>query len=399
MDFTTSKHLFDLLVAPLMRFLPQAALAHSADYRTHKFSATHHVLLTIFAQLTHIESANELVDELNDLGCKGQPRHLRQLIGFDFKDIDRPVQLNQSSFSRANQNRSYRLWRYCFHQLFANLRPRLAELPELAGLGKLVAVDGTLLDCLGRMSWAVYRKNKNKLKGHFFFDLAGLPERLVLTTGKGSERAVLDQWLYSGVTYLLDRGYNDYTLFQEIGRMQAFFVTRLYINAFFVPLENLPVPAEASQFGVMSDQLIELGQPSHPAKPLQLRRVVYRDPAGVEYTYLTNRFDLSVLDVVRLYLYRWEIENLFKWLKRHLNVQHWYSECENGVLIQLYAALITFVLLKLYALKGKLVKAEYKLLGRNFMWWLHRHLFATVTEQEFNAYLVATGCNHTSDTS
>jgi hypothetical protein len=35
---------------------------------------------------------------------------------------------------------------------------------------------------------------------------------------------------------------------------------------------------------------------------------VYRDAAGEEYEYMTNRFDLDVLDVVRLYLYRWEIE-------------------------------------------------------------------------------------------
>jgi hypothetical protein len=173
MDFTTAKHLFELLVAPLMSFLQEAALTHKADYRTHKFSATQHVLLTIFAQLTHTESANELVDELNDLACQGQARNLRSLIGFNFSDVDGPVQLNQSSFSRANQNRSYRLWQYCFHRLWHHLRPLVAELPELKGLGKLVAVDGTLLECVGRMSWAVYRQTKNKLKGHFFFDLAG----------------------------------------------------------------------------------------------------------------------------------------------------------------------------------------------------------------------------------
>jgi hypothetical protein len=164
----------------------------------------------------------------------------------------------------------------------------------------------------------------------------------------------------------------------------------MYTNAIFVPLQNLPVSVEAAQFGVVNDQLIELGRLSDTAKPLRLRRVVYRDLAGIEYQYLTNRFDLAVLDVVRLYLYRWEVENFFKWFKRHLNVWHWYSECENGVLIQLYAALITFVLFKLYALKGKLVKAEYKLLGRNFIWWLHRHLFAPVNEQNFNDYLAAT---------
>lgn len=154
MDFTNSKRLFDLLVAPLMSFLQLAALTHNADYRTLKFSATQHVLLTIFTQLTHTESANELVDELNDLGCQGQARNLHNLIGFNFIDVNRPVQFNQPSFSRANQHRSYRPWHH--------LRPLVAELPELKGLGKLVAVDGTLLECVSRMSWEVYRQSKTR---------------------------------------------------------------------------------------------------------------------------------------------------------------------------------------------------------------------------------------------
>jgi hypothetical protein len=122
-----------------------------------------------------------------------------------------------------------------------------------------VAVDGTLLDCLGRMSWAVYRWTKHKLKGHFFFDLAGLPERLVLTSGKGSERKTLNEWVRDGVTYLLDRGYNDYALFAEIGERGGFFVTRLYSNAVYQLLQNLPVETYATQYGVIADSAVELG--------------------------------------------------------------------------------------------------------------------------------------------
>lgn len=377
--------------------MPKAVTGHNADYRSHKFSAFHHVLLTVFAQLTHTESANALIAELNDMTLVGRERNLRQLIGFDFVDIGRPVSLHQSSFSRANENRTYRLWQNCFHKLYHKLRPQLqlSAVPELLGLGKLVAVDGTLLDCLGRMSWAVYRQTKNKLKGHFFFDLAGLPERLVLTTGKGSERKILNEWVRDGVTYLLDRGYKDYALFAEIGERGGFFVTRLYSNAVYRLLESLPIEANAAQYGVIADSLIELGSGQ---ERLRLRRVVYRDAAGEEYEYLTNRFDLDVLDVVRLYLYRWEIENFFKWIKRHLQIAHWYSECENGVLIQLYAALIAFLLLKFYTLKGNLAQSQHAGMRRDFWWWLALHLFEVVTDEELNAYLIATGFNTVRDT-
>jgi IS4 transposase len=83
------------------------------------------------------------------------------------------------------------------------------------------------------------------------------------------------------------------------------------------------------------------------------------DAAGSEYEYPTNRFDLDVLDIVRLYLHRWEVENFFNWIKRHLNIQHWGSSCENGVLIRLYAALIAFLLLKFYTLKGQLAHSQH----------------------------------------
>lgn len=102
-------------------------------------------LLTIFAQLTHTESANELVAELNDLGGQGQARNLRSLIGFNFIDVNRPVQLNQSSFSYANQHRSYRLWQYCFHRLWYNLRPLIAELLLPRGYAVLCEFSAQLL--------------------------------------------------------------------------------------------------------------------------------------------------------------------------------------------------------------------------------------------------------------
>jgi hypothetical protein len=108
-NFITSKRLFDLLVAPLVTFLPKAVTGHNSNYRSHKFSAFHHVLLTVFAQLTHTESSTALISELNDTTLAGRERNLRQLIGFDFIDLDRLINLNQSSFSRVNENRSYRL--------------------------------------------------------------------------------------------------------------------------------------------------------------------------------------------------------------------------------------------------------------------------------------------------
>jgi IS4 transposase len=184
-------------------------------------------------------------------------------------------------------------------------------------------------------------------------------------------------------------------LFAETAEQGGFSVTRLYSNAVYQLLQNLLIEASAACYSLVADGLIEL---RNGQERLGLRRVVCRDAAGEEYEYLTNRFDLDVLDVVRLYLYRWEIENFFKWIKRNLQIAHWYSECENGVLIQLYAALIAFLLLKFYTLKGHLAHSQHASLRRDFFWWLALHLFEPVTAEQLNAYLVATGFNGVLDT-
>lgn len=80
----------------------------------------------------------------------------------------------------------------------------------------------------------------------------------------------------------------------------------------------------------------------------------YRTAKGKTYRYLTDRFDLYALAIARLYLWWWEIETFFAWLKRHLVFDHWYSENQNGVRIQLLAGLLTYLLLRLYfATKGE----------------------------------------------
>lgn len=380
MDFTSSPRFFHLLLAPLLSMLPDAVTTQRANWRCHKFTATHHVLLSLFAHLAHVPSANALLEELNDLDGVGHERNLRELVGFDAFEFGQPLTLNQSSFSRANANRSYRLWSYLFHRLWARAKTQCA-LPQLVGLGQIVAVDGCLFDCLARMSWAVYRSTKPKVKGHFFFNLDGLPERLVLTTGLGSEREVLRTNYRAGVTYLLDRGYNDYDLFKTLVKAHSHFVTRLLKDAVYVVLENYPVRAENAAVGVVSDQKIELGQGQNAGI---VRLVVYKKLDGYEMRYITSRWEVEALNVVRLYDHRWQIERFFAWIKLHLQLGHWYSENENGVLIQLYAALITFLLLKLYS--AKCDKLEHRAMRIGFVRYLEQRLFDRLAPAGLAAY-------------
>ncbi len=92
------------------------------------------------------------------------------------------------------------------------------------------------------------------------------------------------------------------------------------------------------------------------------------------------------MTVVRLYLYRWDIELIIGWIKGHLQFDHWYSQCENGVLIQLYAGLITFLVLKLFSALAQ--SSKFKVLNVESLRWLKRHLFKVVETLEVEAYLL-----------
>ena len=61
--------------------------------------------------------------------------------------------------------------------------------------------------------------------------------------------------------------------------------------------------------------------------------------------FITNNFETEDSEIADLYKGRWQIELFFKWIKQHLKIKTFYSTSENGVKIQIWCALITYLLL------------------------------------------------------
>ena len=59
----------------------------------------------------------------------------------------------------------------------------------------------------------------------------------------------------------------------------------------------------------------------------------------------TNRPDLSALAVADLYRQRWQIETFFRWIKQNLKIKSFYGTSENAILIQIWTAMIAYLLL------------------------------------------------------
>jgi hypothetical protein len=217
-------------------------------------------------------------------------------------------------------------------------------IPELETLGTLYCVDGSLFPALATMLWAKYQTDHPAIRLHLCFELNRmLVVQFMVAEGNSNEKAALRQMLEAGVTYIADRGYVSFPLLTDIVTAGAHFVMRMKHNLDYSVVESLTVelPATARHlFAGVTDQRVRLnnadGQPIY--------RLVTFQVGEESYLILTDRLDLSTFQVILLYAYRWQVELIFRFLKRTLNGLHLISTSEQGVTIQFYALLIAALL-------------------------------------------------------
>lgn len=241
--------------------------------------------------------------------------------------------------------------------LGAQLRPQL-PLADQAALAQLTAVDGSLLPALPRMVWALWQDDQHRAaKMHVAFAvLRQGPVDVTITAGNASERAELRRLVQPGGFYVFDRGYADYTLFQELHDLPCSFIGRVQNNAAYEVQEERPVTALAQAAGVQRDAwLRRLGAEHHTRLLPQPFRVVlvstgktHANGTPEVMVLVTNRLDLDADLVALAYRYRWAVELFFRWLKCVLGCRHLLSQSANGVRIQVYVALIASMLISLW---------------------------------------------------
>jgi len=77
-------------------------------------------------------------------------------------------------------------------------------------------------------------------------------------------------------------------------------------------------------------------------------RVVGYKIAGIKYFVATDRYDLTAEQIATVYKLRWDIETFFKWWKKHLKVYHLIARSKYGLMVQILAGLITYLLMAIY---------------------------------------------------
>jgi Transposase DDE domain len=219
------------------------------------------------------------------------------------------------------------------------------RIKQLDEIGLFQVIDGSLFPTLMQMSWSAYRKRKNAFKLHLSFELNRMiPTEFLIGSGKSSERAFLLSALEAGVTYIADRGYASFEIIAKLLDADADFIFRIKDNWLYEVQEVLSFNAEELPdcFRQVRDEIVIFQNDKHQSRV----RIIEFEVARSKFKIVTSRLDLSVLEIIILYAYRWQVELFFKYLKRTLNGLHLFNHSENGVEIQFYV-LMTLALLLL----------------------------------------------------
>ena len=64
-------------------------------------------------------------------------------------------------------------------------------------------------------------------------------------------------------------------------------------------------------------------------------------------TLVTNDLKRTAVEIAALYKSRWQIELLFRWIKQHLNLRKFIGNNDNAIRLQVIAAMIAYLLLRL----------------------------------------------------
>ena len=99
---------------------------------------------------------------------------------------------------------------------------------DVEALENLTAVDGSFFNSIAHTSWALWSSQQPAAKLHLHFSVFECaPRNAVVTPGKCSEVEVLRKTVEANRLYVLDRGYQDYTLYRGILDVGSSFIGRV----------------------------------------------------------------------------------------------------------------------------------------------------------------------------
>lgn len=307
---------------------------YKADHRVRRLKTKDQFLALLFSQLSGCSSLREI--EAGLASYKSRLYHLGMKV---------PA---RSTLSEANAKRPWQvygdLFAFMVGEANRRVRRRMGEITRI--------IDSTSFP-LSSLSadWVQPAKGRYGGKIHVVYD----PDGDIPLEAEVTPRTINDivpaktLTLEPGATYVFDLGYYDYAWWSQMDKLGCRFVSRLRSNTHLAETTELSVPDEADN--VLSDRigLLPRRMTASRRNPMSdpVREIRVRIATGKTIRIVTNDLDASAQEIADLYKQRWQIELLFKWIKQNLEIKHFLGMSQNAVCIQVFVALITYLLLKL----------------------------------------------------
>jgi putative transposase len=184
-----------------------------------------------------------------------------------------------------------------------------------------------------------------------------------------------------GTTYVFDKGYCRFDWWQKINDCGAFFVTRKKVNMRLRAIRHRTNrKRKGDGFKVIADDEVVLASKGNARLPIPLRRIKIKRENGGVITLLTNDLARTAIEIATLYKSRWQIELLFRWIKQHLDIRKFFGCNDNAIRLQVLAAMIAYLLLRIAARANPITMLPLRLaeLVRQFLFT--RRSIATITK-------------------
>jgi hypothetical protein len=367
----TNLNLFSQIISKLDRTCFKKIVSEKKTDKHQKgYCSWTHLVSMLFCQFAKSQSVRDISNGLRS--ATGNLNHL---------GIERAP--SKSTISYQNKNRDWTLFREYYYQLLSHLGQQAGfKQRKFRIKSKIFLLDSSTISlCLSLFDWAKYKTAKGAVKMHTLLDYDGnLPAYVNITDGKTADnKGAYDVPLLKGSVIVADRFYNDFSLLNVWDSKGVFFVVRHKENIRFKTIKENELPENRHQ-NILKDEIIELtGNTSKKKYPKRLRRVaIWNEENQQVIEVITNQMYWTANTISELYKSRWQIEIFFREIKQLLHIKSFIGTSENAVMIQIWTALITILVLK--ALKET---AKYGWQLSNLVAFIRLNLFVKIDLQKW----------------
>jgi len=367
----TNLTLFSQIVSRFDRYqFKQLVKKDNTDKFNKGMNSWTHFISMIFCQFSKSNSLRDIANGLRS--ATGNLNHL---------GITRAP--SKSSISYQNKHRDWKLFQNYYYKLLKNLSAEAGfKQIKFKIKSKIYLLDSTTISlCLSLFDWAKYRTAKGAVKLHTLLDYDGnLPAYINITEGKtGDNKGAYDIPLVKNSVIVADRYYFDTAMLNKWDSNDVYFVIRMKENIQYTTLKELDLPDDRHEH-ILKDEVVELcGINTRKKYPKRLRRVaIYDEKNNQTIELITNQLSWTANTISELYKSRWQIEIFFKEIKQLLKIKSFIGTSENAVMIQVWTAMITILMLKF--LKAI---AKYSWHLSNLVSFLRLNLFVKISLQKW----------------